>query len=490
MKKLVTLTLVLFLVQQGMAQTNPLVQQVINNVNIDSLTQFVNELSGEVPVIINGQPFTITSRYYSSAANDKAADYVKAKFESYGMQAYDQGFSSGRNVYGIQPGTTHPDQYFIICAHYDDMPSSGLAPGADDNGSGTAAVVEAARVLKDFVFDYTIIYAVWDAEELGLLGSAYYAANTSLDILGVINMDMIAWDSNNDNLAEIHTKNIANSVALKDSMLMINSDYSIGIQPSVINPGITASDHASFWNHGYTAILLIENYYGDFNQYYHTSNDLISHYNFPYFEKCSKLCIGTLALMANVVSGLPVELTSFAGNWDGTNVNLNWETATELNNYGFEIEKKTEFSNWYTIGFVEGSGTKQSPSSYSFNDLKISQAGKYSYRLKQIDNNGSFNYSQTVEMNLNPANGFVLEQNYPNPFNPSTRISFSIPKSSLVKLSVYNVIGEEIRVLADGFYDAGYHEVNFNSQDLSSGVYLYRLQYEGLIQMKKMLLLE
>ena len=221
-----------------------------------------------------------------------------------------------------------------------------------------------------------------------------------------------------------------------------------------------------------------------------TSNDLISYYNFPYYEKCSKLCIGTLALMAKVESGLPVELTSFTGSWDGTNVNLNWETATELNNYGFEIQKKSEFTNWYTIGFVEGSGTKQSPSSYSYNDSKINEAGKYLYRLKQIDNNGSFNYSQTVEMNLNPANGFVLEQNYPNPFNPSTRIRFSIPKSSLVKLSVYNVIGEEIRVLADGFFDAGYHEINFNSQDLSSGVYLYRLQYEGLIQMKKMLLLE
>jgi len=263
MKKIVTIFFVVFFFHQGMAQINPLVQQAVNNVSIDSLTKFVNELSGEVPVYINGQPVTLTTRYYSSTINDKAADYIKAKFESYGLQAFDQAFSSGRNVYAIQPGSVHPDQYFIICAHYDDMPSSGLAPGADDNGSGTCAVIEAARVLKDFEFDYTIIYAVWDAEEMGLLGSAYYAANTNLDILGVINMDMIAWDSNNDNLAEIHTKNIANSVALKDSMVMVNTAYSVGIQPSIINPGITASDHASFWNYGYTAILLIENYYGD-----------------------------------------------------------------------------------------------------------------------------------------------------------------------------------------------------------------------------------
>lgn len=490
MKKFVTLFLLLFSFHQGMAQTSPLVQQVINNVSIDSLTKFVNELSGEVPVIVNGQQVTITSRYYNTATNDEAADFIKAKFESYGLQAYDQNFSYGRNVYAVQPGTIHPDQYFIICAHYDDMPSYGLAPGADDNGSGTAGVIEAARVLKDYNFEYTVIYAVWDAEELGLLGSAYYASNTTLDILGVINMDMIAWDSNNDNVAEIHTKNVANSIALKDSMVMVNSGYSVGIQPVIINPGIGASDHASFWNNGYSAILLIEDYYNDFNQYYHTSNDLISHYNFPYFEKCSKLCIGTLATMAKVESTVPVELTAFTGSWNGTDVILKWETATELNNYGFEIERKTDNTEWYAIGFINGGGTKQSPSSYSFTDAKINMPGKYSYRLKQIDNNGTYDYSSVVELNLNPANGFVLEQNYPNPFNPSTKIRFSIPKASTVKLSVYNVVGEEVALLAEGFFDTGYHEVEFNSANLPSGVYLYKLQYEGSTLMKKMLLLE
>ena len=490
MKKLFTFFVVLFFVHQGMAQTSPLVQQVINNVSIDSLTKFVNELSGEIPVSINGQLVTITTRFYNSATNDKAADYIKAKFEYYGLEAYDQVFSNGRNVYAVQPGTLHPDQYYIICAHYDDMPSSGLAPGADDNGSGTAAVIEASRVLKDYECEYSIIYAVWDTEEMGMLGSAYYAQNTALDILGVINMDMIAWDSNNDNIAEIHTKNLANSVGLKDTMLMVNTGYSIGIQPSVINPGLTASDHSSFWNNGYSAILLIENYYGDFNLYYHTSNDLISHYNFPYYEKCSKLCIGTLAQLSKVEGIVPVELTSFTANRDGNNVNLTWETASELNNHGFEIEKKSRQMSWYSIGFVKGNGTTISSNQYSFTDSRICRPGKYFYRLKQIDNNGSYVYSPAVEINMNPANGFVLDQNYPNPFNPSTKIRFSIPEASNVKLSVYNAIGEEIAVPANGFYEAGYHEVTFKASNLSSGVYLYKIEYEGLIQMRKMLLLE
>ena len=489
MKKILTFFFLLCLISQGTAQTNPLVQQVINNVSIDSLTKFVNELSGEVPVIINGQLTTITSRYYNTSTNDKAADYIKAKFDYYGLQTSNQSFSMGRNVYGIKTGTTNPDQVYIICAHYDDMPSSGLAPGADDNGSGTAAVIEAARVLKDYDFRYTIIFAVWDAEELGLIGSAYFAANTTEDILGVVNLDMIAWDSNNDNLAEIHTKNIANSLALKDSMLMINTNYSVGIQPSVINPGLTSSDHASFWNNGYGAILLIESYYTDFNQYYHTSNDLISHFNLPYFEKCSKLSIGTIALLAKVEDILPVELISFTGQWNGKAVLLNWKTGTELNNYGFEVEKEfNENSGWHTIGFVNGNGTKNSPSSYSFSDNGILNNAEYHYRLKQIDNDGSFEYSPVIEIKVEPVYNFSLEQNYPNPFNPSTKIKFSVPQITNVKLSVFNTLGEEVAVLLNQTVDSGIHEITFNAEKLSSGIYIYKLQTSNSILVKKLIL--
>ena len=491
MKKIVTIFFTFILIQQGLAQTDPLVQQIINNVNIDSLTLFVNQLSGEVPVIINGQQVTITSRYYNTSTNDKAADFVKAKFQSYGLQAFDQSFSYGRNVYAIQPGTSYPDQYYIICAHYDDMPSSGLAPGADDNGSGTCSVIEAARVLKDYQFKYSILFAVWDAEELGLLGSEYFASNTTLNILGVLNMDMIAWDSNNDNVAEIHTKNVANSPALKDSMLFVNTNYSIGISPTVINPGITASDHSSFWNNGYSAILLIENYYNDFNLYYHTSNDLIDHFNFPYFNKCSKLTIGTLGLLAKPLGYVPVELTSFTGNWNGANVNLNWETATELNNFGFEVQRKADkVSDWSILGFINGGGTKQTESFYTFSDSRVNDNETLYYRLKQIDYDGTYKYSPVIEVHINPVNDFVLDQNFPNPFNPSTKIRFSIPKSSYVKLTVFNPVGEEVAGLINGTLYAGFHEVNFSASEFPSGVYFCRLQYGGSSKMIKMLLLE
>ncbi len=497
MKQILTVLFTLFCLHQGFAQTNPLVQDIINKVNIDSLTQNVNELSGEVPVIINGQTITITTRYYSSSTNDKAADYVKQKFESYGLQAYNQTFSWGRNVYAVQTGTTHPDQYYIICAHYDDMPSSGLAPGADDNGSGTVAVVEAARVLKDYTFDYSIIYAVWDAEEMGLIGSDYYAQqaySSGMNIQGVLNMDMIAWDGNGDNKAEIHTKNIANSIALKDSMLAINTGYNVGITTSVINPGLTASDHASFWNYNYSAILLIENYYGDFNPYYHTSNDLIDHYNFPYFEKCSKLTIGTLALLAKVEDVTPVELTNFIAVSNGANVKLNWETASEKNNQGFEIErqlssKQSSAGNWKKIGFVSGHGTTTEKNDYSYSDKNLSN-GAYTYRLKQIDYDGSFEYSKQVEVQVNTITTFALDQNYPNPFNPTTNIKFRIANPGFVSLKVYDVLGNEISTLVNKQKDAGSYQVKFDAGNIPSGVYLYQLKTNSEVISKKMMILK
>ncbi len=302
MKKIILTLLLIFTAQSFIHSQSPLVQTIINETNLDSLVYFVKELSGEVSTIIGGSPYTIVSRHKNNASNDKAADYIKQKLSNYGLTTYDQWFSgTGRNVYGVQLGTEFPNQQYMICAHYDDMPSGTTAPGADDNGSGTAAVIEAARIFSNYSFPFTIIYALWDEEEQGLVGSAYYAqqaVNAGDSILGVLNMDMIAWDSNNDSVAELHTRPVANSMTLKDKMMEVNSVYNIGVNLSIINPGLTASDHSSFWDKNYSAILLIEQYYGDFNDYYHTINDKLLHFNLPYFHKLSKLTIGTLATLA------------------------------------------------------------------------------------------------------------------------------------------------------------------------------------------------
>ena len=292
------------------AQTDSLIQEIIDEVNIDTLYKYVSELSGATQTNIGGVPFTISSRHKLQPGNDKAADYIKEKLEVFGLPAYNQTSGSTlRNIHAVQTGTAYPTQKYIICAHYDSQPNGPIAPGADDNASGTAAVLEAARILSQYTSKYTIVYALWDEEEQGLVGSNYYAnlASTSGEnILGVINLDMIAWESDGDNKINIHTND--NSLSLSDKMVEVNTTYNLNLLSFVKNPGLTASDHSSFWKYGYKAIMLIEDYYGDFNPYYHSTNDVVQNFNLPYFDKCAKLSIGTLASFLSLEGRLPVEV--------------------------------------------------------------------------------------------------------------------------------------------------------------------------------------
>ena len=148
---------------------------------------------------------------------------------------------------------------------------------------------------------------------------------------------------------------------------------------------------------------------------------------------------------------LPVELTSFNATVSNNNIKLSWQTATEIKNYGFEIEREKLTSNstsgvWQKIGFVNGNGNSNSIKNYSFIDNGLSD-GKYSYTLKQIDNDGNFEYSKKVEISVTQANKFNLDQNYPNPFNPSTKIKYSLQNASNVTLTVYDILGNKVQVL-------------------------------------------
>ncbi len=190
---------------------------------------------------------------------------------------------------------------------------------------------------------------------------------------------------------------------------------------------------------------------------------------------------------------LPVELKSFTATTIGSKVRLNWNTATEINNYGFEIERaKTSTSSllvWEKIGFVNGSGNSNSPKSYTFIDDNVSSE-KYSYRLKQIDNDGQFEYSSPVQIDLASLSTFSLHQNYPNPFNPSTTIQFSLPAALNVKIIIFNLLGQEIQTLVNETKEAGIHEIIFDAQNLNSGVYLYKIEAGSYIQTRKMTLIK
>ncbi len=175
---------------------------------------------------------------------------------------------------------------------------------------------------------------------------------------------------------------------------------------------------------------------------------------------------------------VPVELASFSASVVGTNVNLSWVTATELNNQGFDIERSSDQIEWQNMAFVEGRGTTTQMNYYSYSD-KALEVGKYFYRLKQLDFDGTSSYSGLIEVDVNVPLEFALEQNYPNPFNPSTKINFSLASDSKVTLKVFNILGQEVSTLFNGNLAAGEHEVNFNASSLNSGVYLYQINAEG-----------
>jgi len=194
---------------------------------------------------------------------------------------------------------------------------------------------------------------------------------------------------------------------------------------------------------------------------------------------------------------LPVELISITAAVRPGAVTLNWQTATEKNNYGFEIERKQlslvpagqTSVRFNKIGFVSGSGNSNSPKSYSFTDDCAS--GTVVYRLKQIDNDGNFTYSQEIEVTAGgtPAQ-FSLDQNYPNPFNPTTTIAFSIPQAGDVTLKIFDALGREVATLVNGVRSAGEFNVVFNASSLSSGIYFYRLQAGNYVDTKKLVLMK
>jgi hypothetical protein len=185
---------------------------------------------------------------------------------------------------------------------------------------------------------------------------------------------------------------------------------------------------------------------------------------------------------------VPVELQSFTSEIIGNDVKLLWSTATEINNQGFEIWKM-EKEGWEIIGFVPGFGTTTEVHHYSFMDESL-QTGKYQYRLKQIDFDGSFEFSDIIEITIDALTEFSLEQNYPNPFNPVTSLQYAIGSQQFVTLNVYDVLGNEIVNLVNEEKPAGKYEVEFDGTEFPSGIYFYQLKAGSFIETKKMILIK
>jgi hypothetical protein len=295
------------------------VQQIINQVTTGRLLPYTNELSGEVPAMIFGQPYTIATRFSGDStyptppqASYMAGSYMMERLARLGLSVTTHTWNASRppNVIAEKPGLDPSAGIVIICGHLDSTSNNryNLAPGADDNGSGSVAVLLAAEILTHYNFDATLRFVLFTGEEQGLHGSAAYANMVQAeDIRGVLNMDMIAWDNSGGPDMDIHSRStVPGNTALATLYADVVSAYELPLTPVIYGNGTGASDHASFWTWNIPAILAIENYTADtgaprdFNAYYHTVSDRVQYFNNNYFRAMTQASLATFAHMAGL----------------------------------------------------------------------------------------------------------------------------------------------------------------------------------------------
>ncbi len=296
--------------QISFAQT---IQDIIDQIDVNNLQTTVSILTGGQSTMINGSLQTIPSCVHN--ANDLAADYLEEQFLAMDNLTVEvQNFNiTGKNIIATQLGQTNPDDIYIICGHYDTVATYG----ADDNATGTAAVLEIARVLSTQCVDNTIIYALWDEEEIGLRGSDFYASqaadtsggNTRDNIIAVLNLDMMGYDGDapgtaGDNEFDIDFRaQFGNSTQIKDDLLAMLATYTFDLTAVVVSNGTFGSDHASFWDENYSAVLVGESWEtNDQNPFYHTPGDVISTIDFPYFHEITKLATAYITTKAGLIA--------------------------------------------------------------------------------------------------------------------------------------------------------------------------------------------
>ena len=282
------------------------VEWVMDRILQADLVGMLNGLTGETSITIGGMPYVIATRNSATTDCRMAEQYVFETMQAAGLPAEYQGYGSGgwRNVVATLAGVSRPGRQVLVTAHLDDMPgsTSPTAPGADDNGSGSVTVLRAAQIMAALPFEKTIRFICFTGEEQGLLGSYAYAASAAArgdTIDAVVNLDMIAYESNGLDVIELHAgTNVAASGVIADAFMNVNTTYGLGFTPEKITTGsTTASDHASFWDRGYPAILAIEDFQ-DFTPWYHKVTDRVATLDQDFFTRFAKAAVGTVATLA------------------------------------------------------------------------------------------------------------------------------------------------------------------------------------------------
>jgi len=319
-----------------------------------TLRQYTGDLTGEWPVTIRGNAYTITTRNSKSGTPVRQATYYVGDHlaaRGLSVEYHEWNINRPPNVIGQLTGQSRPADIYMVTAHLDDMPDGLLAPGADDNASGSAAVLVAADILSQYRWDCTLRFALWTGEEQGLLGSNAYAeraAAQSENILGVLNFDMIAWNTlGSAPDIDLHATAVRPAtVELANQFASVISAYGLNLIPEVRTDGTGASDHASFWDSGYTAILGIEDFYPnyhDFSPYYHKTSDRLATLDMAYFTEYVRASVAAAAHMSNCLDKTPSPPAASIG-LGSEGVELTWQHVHPNTAYAIHRGK----TPWFT----------------------------------------------------------------------------------------------------------------------------------------------
>ncbi len=553
---------------------NDLIADIIANVSDSILRATIQGLGNQ------------GTRHWNNANHDSVSRWVKAAYLTAGvadvaLDSFQYSSTWQANVVATIPGNVTPAAELIVGGHHDDVPSTGSAPGADDNASGTAAAIEMARVLKlvNYQPAYTMRFMGYAAEEAGLRGSASYAQRAraaNRDIRAMQNYDMIGnrYQAPTDN--SVYVVWYTTSEGYRDLQATMMQMYTPLIPVSTTSYR-SGSDSYSFWQQNYRTVFCIEK---NFSQYYHTSNDLLQYLDMTYCANIVKSGLAmllTLDMMPASVAGLQVrdcgDGTSLYARWDSIQV-PDWYrykvyigtspgvyTSNSLSTTRWtELNGLTAGTRYYVgVSIVDLAGREgmitelsavpqtipQRPTGVWLEpylrgarltwreNLEMDVRGYNIYRcvdstlnftllnaqpcpdtlwadtidtvwprfyyLTAVDSTGNESaHSDTVmlspvgvgEGGNNMPFVFRLEQNYPNPFNPVTTISFDVPTMGSVSLKVFDVLGREVVTLVDGIKSPGRYDAVWDASDAASGMYVYKLETGGRVEMKRMLLLK
>ena len=333
----------------------------------------------------------------------------------------------------------------------------------------------------------TITNNVFYANQAGIyqLGNGYYVANNVVTIMGNISTRKgTQMDGSGTGLNKT-INNTFNNVQWGLAVNSMGAGSSVQFSGNVVN-GYDANSYLDMFSTT-SGVTSTNNSFSGPGQWLSGSN---AYTTIAKFQSGTGLEAGSA--WSSIANPLPVQVTSFTGVVKGYTVALNWKTATEVNTYTFEVERRIT-TQWESVCKIPAGGTSNAPLEYAYVDsLKNVSSGNIFYRLKSVDNDGSFQYNGDIEVAVTAAipNVFTLNQNYPNPFNPTTTISYQLQSAGKVSLKVYDMLGREIATLVNEEKGAGYYSAVFNGSRLSSGIYIYRLQAGSFTETKKFVLLK